>query len=99
MSMKARSLILFFILLPAVLIPGFFSVRAKEKASKPVSARVEKPIPVQVMEIHNQKLPLVVEAVGRLYPNRQVTVTAEVPGLITSYAVDQGDRVRAGQFF
>jgi RND family efflux transporter MFP subunit len=57
----------------------------------------EKPVPVRIMEIENQKFPLVVESVGRLVPNREVTLSAEVGGIVESYNADIGDRVENGQ--
>jgi len=37
---------------------------------------------------------MVVEVVGRLTPNREVTLAAEVGGIVTNYAADIGDRVQ-----
>lgn len=57
----------------------------------------EKPVPVRVMEIKNHSFPLVVESVGRLAPNMEVTISAEVIGVVESYNADIGDRVKSGQ--
>ena len=57
----------------------------------------EKPVPVRVMEIKNHNFPLVVESVGRLAPNMEVTISAEVIGVVESYNADIGDRVKSGQ--
>ena len=57
----------------------------------------EKPVPVRVMEIENHDFPLIVELVGRLVPNREVTLSAEVGGVVESYNADIGDRVENGR--
>lgn len=57
----------------------------------------ERPVPVRVMKIKSRDLPLVVESIGRLVPNREVTLSAEVGGVVESYNADIGDRVRSGQ--
>ena len=49
------------------------------------------------MEIENHDLPLVIESVGRLVPNREVTLSAEVGGVVESYNTDIGDRVENRQ--
>ncbi len=49
------------------------------------------------MQIETRDLPVVVESIGRLAPNREVTLSAEVGGVIETYEVDVGDNVRAGQ--
>ncbi|MBW2053248.1 MAG: efflux RND transporter periplasmic adaptor subunit [Deltaproteobacteria bacterium] len=97
MFVKIRFLIFFLVLIPAFLLIGPLPALAKEKTAKPVSVRVEKPVPVQVTQVKKQVLPVVVEAVGRLHPNRQVTVTAQLPGMIAGYKAEQGDLVKAGQ--
>jgi len=57
----------------------------------------EKPIPVSIMEIKSHNLPLVIKSVGRLAPNKEVTISAEVSGVVESYYADIGDRVESGQ--
>lgn len=59
--------------------------------------QAKKPIPVQIVEIKARDLPVVVESVGRLMANRQVTLAAEVGGVAAGYKADVGDKVRAGQ--
>jgi RND family efflux transporter MFP subunit len=48
------------------------------------------------MEIQPAQLPLITEVVGRLAPNREVTLAAEVGGIVNSYTADVGDRVQKG---
>lgn len=57
----------------------------------------EKPVPVRVLEITSRDLPVVVAAVGRLAPNREVTLSAELGGVVKSYSANIGDRVESGQ--
>jgi len=62
-----------------------------------VQEEEKKPVPVRVMEVKNRDLPVVVAAVGRLGPNREVTLSAELGGVVESYSADIGDRVESGQ--
>jgi len=62
-----------------------------------VQEEEKKPVPVRVMEVKNRDLPVVVAAVGRLAPNREVTLSAELGGVVKSYSADIGDRVESGQ--
>ncbi|MCG6911243.1 MAG: efflux RND transporter periplasmic adaptor subunit [Deltaproteobacteria bacterium] len=52
------------------------------------------PKAVRVMEIRRDPIPIVAEAVGRLVPNREVTLAAEISGVVAEYSVDTGDRVQ-----
>ncbi len=94
---KIKWLILSCGLFLTVSLALFNVVCAKEKDPKRVSVKVEKPVAVRVMEIQLQDLPLVVESVGRLYANRQVTIASQIPGIIAGYRADVGDRVKAAQ--
>lgn len=62
-----------------------------------VQEEEKKPVPVRVMEVKNRDLPVVVAAVGRLAPNREVTLSAELGGVVKSYSANIGDRVESGQ--
>jgi RND family efflux transporter MFP subunit len=57
---------------------------------------VEKPTAVKTETVTSRDLPIVVNAVGRLAPNREVVCSAEVSGIIQSYGVDVGDSVKKG---
>jgi RND family efflux transporter MFP subunit len=54
-------------------------------------------IPVRILHVERCDLPLVVESVGRLAPNREVTLAAEVSGVVASYHADIGDHIKEGQ--
>jgi membrane fusion protein (multidrug efflux system) len=66
-----------------------------EKAEN--TAPPDKPVPVIVTELRARDLPSTVETVGRLAPNREVTLATEVGGRVKEYSVDVGDRVETGQ--
>lgn len=72
-------------------------VWAKEKNKKTGTVQVKKAVPVEVMEARYEDLPSIVESVGRLYPNRQVTVSAQLPGVVKRYYADIGDAVKKGK--
>jgi len=57
----------------------------------------DKPVTIKVLEIEARDLPVVVEAVGRITPNREVTLAAEVSGKVASYRAEVGHRVKSGQ--
>lgn len=65
-------------------------------SSENANPAIPVPTPVRVMEIHPVQLPIVAEVVGRLAPNREVTLAAEVAGVIAGYHADTGDRVKKG---
>ena len=94
---KITGLFLIFGLLLSISSYDIHSVIAKEKPSKPAPIKIDKLVPVRVMKVRSENLPLIVESVGRLYANRRVTVSAQLPGIIAGYAADVGDRVDAGQ--
>ncbi len=58
----------------------------------------KKPVPVQVITVKTNDLPVIVESIGRLAANREVAISAEVGGIILRYQADIGDNVKAGQF-
>jgi RND family efflux transporter MFP subunit len=53
----------------------------------------KKPVPVKILTVGAQSLPVIVESVGRLVPFREVTLASEVDGVISGYTVDIGDEV------
>jgi RND family efflux transporter MFP subunit len=63
------------------------------ETAKPVSAKIRA---VTVMTIHRQNLPTIVSAVGRLVPDREVLVPAQVSGIVQTHYVDVGQPVAAG---
>ncbi|MBW2636190.1 MAG: efflux RND transporter periplasmic adaptor subunit [Deltaproteobacteria bacterium] len=93
MKGKQRFIILTTLIIAFVL--SFIAADAEEKveAIPPVSAAV----PIETMTVQAQDLPIVIETVGRIRPDREVLVSAEIPGKIENYGADVGDRVTKGQ--
>jgi RND family efflux transporter MFP subunit len=54
-------------------------------------------IPVSVFNVHPEKINRVVELVGTLQGNQEVTVSSEVTARVTAVRVDLGDQVQEGQ--
>ncbi len=54
------------------------------------------PRAVLTRTIVSQDLPIVVRAVGRLTPDREVVISAEVPGILEKYDADVGSKVAKG---
>jgi RND family efflux transporter MFP subunit len=57
----------------------------------------EKPVAVKVENIKTQDLPVMVEASGRLAANREVTLAAEVGGVVAEYQAEVGESVEKGE--
>jgi len=83
---------LLFLLCLVIFFPGCSP--SKEEETETLS---EKPIPVRVVKIKARDLPLVVESVGRVAANREVTLSSEVGGVVEAYSADVGDRVEDGE--
>ena len=58
----------------------------------------EKGLSVTTEAIKARDLEAVVSASGKIQPKRLVNVTAETPGRVVDLAVNEGDRIRKGQF-
>lgn len=63
-----------------------------------IRARRGKGMAVQTEKITPQDLAMIISASGNIQPKRQVDVSANAMGRITSIAVKEGDYVREGQF-
>jgi len=63
----------------------------KEKVVQP------KPRSVSIAEVESHNLPIVVNSVGRLVPNREVVLSSQVSGIVQAYSVDTGDAVTANK--
>jgi RND family efflux transporter MFP subunit len=55
-----------------------------------------KPRPVRVTTIQSRDLPIIVRSVGRLVPDRDVVVSAQVTGIVIELKADVGDKVASG---
>src|SRR5262245_14030173 len=58
----------------------------------------EKGLPVTTEAIKTRDLEGVVSASGKIQPKRLVQISADTPGRVVNLAVNEGDRVRIGQF-
>src|SRR5213594_3145025 len=58
----------------------------------------EKGLSVTTEAIKSRDLEAIVSASGKIQPKRLVNVTAETPGRVVDLAVNEGDRIRKGQF-
>jgi membrane fusion protein (multidrug efflux system) len=56
-----------------------------------------KPCPVRVATIQSRDLPILVRSVGRLVPDREVVVSAQVTGIVQELKTDVGTKVSSGQ--
>src|SRR5882672_4211953 len=63
-----------------------------------VYVRREKPLVVTTELIRTRDLDAVVSASGKIQPKRLVNISADAPGRVVDLAVNEGDRVRKGQF-
>src|SRR5437660_11531565 len=60
--------------------------------------RKDKGLPVTTDVITTRDLEAVVSASGKVQPKRLVKISAETPGRVVNLAVNEGDRIRKGQF-
>src|SRR3984893_19566684 len=60
--------------------------------------RREKGLTVTTEVIKARDLEAIVSASGKIQPKRLVNISAQTPGRVTELAVNEGDRVKKGQF-
>src|SRR5215471_9700098 len=60
--------------------------------------RKDKGLSVTTDVIKTRDLEAVVSASGKVQPKRLVKISAETPGRVVNLAVNEGDRIRKGQF-
>src|SRR5258706_6292996 len=58
----------------------------------------EKGLSVTTEAIKSRDLEAVVSASGKIQPKRLVNISADLPGRVVNLAVNEGDRIRIGQF-
>jgi RND family efflux transporter MFP subunit len=94
---SVKNILLVAVLATAIFIAiGYFIVRGWGVSEATRTTTPDKPVPVEIMTIQARHLPVVIESVGRLLPERAVTVSAQVPGQISRYEGDVGDRIVMG---
>jgi RND family efflux transporter MFP subunit len=87
-SMRTRLILIG--MLAGLMVTSACSPAKEEKTS------VQKPRSVNIVAIERRDLPIVVNAVGRLVPNREVILSSQVSGIVQAYSVDTGDAATAG---
>src|ERR1700680_5134901 len=60
--------------------------------------RRDKTVVVTTEVIRNRDLEAVVSASGKIQPKRLVNISADTPGRVVNLAVNEGDRIKVGQF-
>src|SRR5438034_10210810 len=60
--------------------------------------RRDKGLTVTTEDIKVRDLEAVVSASGKIQPKRLVNISADTPGRVVDLAVNEGDRIRKGQF-
>src|SRR5213082_3956961 len=58
----------------------------------------DKGLPVTTEAIRSRDLEAIVSASGKIQPKRLVQISADTPGRVVNLAVNEGDRIRKGQF-
>lgn len=61
-------------------------------------AQREKAIPVTVEKVKRQDLTSIISASGEVRPKKNVNISAHIPGRIVKIGVEEGERVKAGDF-
>ena len=87
MSRKKKALIAIAVLLVAAAVVGANFYFRKDKG-----------LPVTTEAIRARDLEAVVSASGKIQPKRLVNISADTPGRVVDLAVNEGDRIRKGQF-
>lgn len=82
-------------LILALLLAGIFGWRMIRTA--PASMPAQPPLPVAAVQVAPRDVPATIEAIGTLEAVRQLLVSPEVAGRVTSIRFQAGDKVAAGQ--
>lgn len=89
------------LLLVSLLVAGLGCSRNpdSQKESPRAAARpAERPaVPINVAEVQTRRVERLLEMVGSLMPNDEVTVSSVIPGRVEAIHADLGDRVTKGQ--
>ena len=81
-----------------ILIGGTVVVLGAAVVSANLWFKKEKGIAVTTEAIKTRDLDAVVSASGKIQPKRLVNISADLPGRVVNLAVNEGDRIRQGQF-
>ncbi len=89
--MTPRSLIL---LLAGLMLAG---CSKNEKTAEAASTKEPEPLEIRSAVVETRKMDKSISVTGALHPDETVSVSAEVPGRVSSILVDFGQNVRRGQ--
>jgi RND family efflux transporter MFP subunit len=93
---RLREEMMYILRIITITILFFLSVVGCKPEEKETVAK-ENPRAVRTAEVVRLNLPVIVKSVGRLIPNREVLISAQVGGILQSYSADVGERVTTGQ--
>jgi multidrug efflux system membrane fusion protein len=71
--------------------------QAAQSSARQAQALLNRPVPVQVVPVVQQPMPIFLTALGTVTPNMSVTVKARVSGQLLPVKFTEGQEVRAGQ--
>jgi len=77
------------------LLPLAFAACSKGEAQQPQGGAPQA-MPVAVVEVHKQSVPIELAAVGRAEGSKEVQIQARVSGILEHWRYNEGDRVKAG---
>ena len=89
--MKARSLTL---ILAGLMLAG---CSREQKTAEAASTKQPEPLEIRTASVETRKVDKSISVTGALHPDETVSVSAEVPGRVSSIFVDFGQNVRKGQ--
>src|SRR5215813_7713893 len=81
-----------------ILITAAIVLMAAAVAAANFYFRKDKGLPVTTEMIKSRDLEAVVSASGKVQPQRLVKISAETAGRVVDLAVNEGDRIKKGQF-
>src|SRR5207248_10983775 len=81
-----------------VLIGGGIVVVAIAVVGANLYFRKDKGVTVTAEAIKARDLEAIVSASGKIQPKRLVNISADTPGRVVNLAVNEGDRIKSGQF-
>ncbi|MFQ6110354.1 MAG: efflux RND transporter periplasmic adaptor subunit [Candidatus Aminicenantales bacterium] len=87
-SKRRKKIIIFSAVIILIGIIIFFNLRAQR----------EKAVKVTVEKVKRQNLTSIVSASGEVKPKKNINISAHIPGRIVKIGVEEGERVKAGDF-
>jgi len=85
---RRKKIILFFLVIAVIAIIIFFNLQSQR----------EKSIKVTVEKVKRHNLESIISASGEVKPKKNVNISAHIPGRIVKIGVEEGQRVKAGDF-